>query len=135
MSHLPRRVAAPPRAGRDMLAFHEEGVGGEDGAVTHRHAVVDERTDADRAAGAQRGWAGLVCAVLLRVALDLAALIEHTFVPDGGDRRLGDVHAVVERPRAHANSDQPPDHVLDRRALKDLEEVERVQVTYALYPR
>src|SRR5437879_2612882 len=112
ISHLPRRVAAPPRAGRDMLSLHEEGVGGEDGAITHRHAVVDERTDADRAAGAQRGPSGLVRAVLLRVALDLAALIEHTFVPDDGDRRLGDVHAVVERPRADANTDEPPHHVL-----------------------
>src|SRR5260221_13907370 len=64
MSHLPRRVAAPARAGRDMLSLHEEGVGGEDGAITHRHAVVDERADADRAAGAQRGLAGLIGAVL-----------------------------------------------------------------------
>src|SRR5260221_8896434 len=116
LSHLPRRVAAPTRAGRDMLSLHEEGVGGEHGAITHRHAVVNERTDADRAAVAQRGWAGLVCAVLLRVALDLAALIEHTFVPDGGDRRLGNVNAVVECPRANANADEPPDHVLERRA-------------------
>src|SRR3989442_10590039 len=65
MSHLARRVAAPPRTGRDILSLHEEGVGGEDGAVTHRHAVVDERADANRAAGAQRGSAGLVRAVLL----------------------------------------------------------------------
>src|SRR6266436_8194223 len=78
MSHLPCRVAAPTRAGRDILSLHEEGVGGEDGAVTHRHAVVDEGTDADRAPGAQRGSAGLVRAVLLRVALNLAPLIEHT---------------------------------------------------------
>src|SRR5258706_1623862 len=134
MSHLPRRVAAPARAGRDMLAFHEEGVGGEDGPITHRHAVVDERTDADRAAGAQRGWAGLVGAVLLRVALDLAALIEHTFVSDNGDRRLGDVHAVVESPRADAHTDEPPDHVLERRAVEDVEEVERMQLPDALDP-
>src|SRR5437870_10555772 len=75
MSHLPRRVAAPPRAGRDMLSLHEEGVGGEHGAITHRHPVVDERADPNRATGANRGWAGLVRAVLLRVALDLASLI------------------------------------------------------------
>src|SRR6266478_8766974 len=80
MSHLPRRVAAPPRAGRNMLSLHEEGVGGEDGAITHRHAVVDERTDADRAAVAQRGSAGLVRTVLLRIALDLASLIEYALV-------------------------------------------------------
>src|SRR5437867_618949 len=111
MSHLPRRVAAPPRAGRDMISLHEEGVGGEHGAITHRHAVVDERTDADRAAGAQRGSARLVCAILLRVALDLASLIEHTLVPHGGQRRLGDVHAVVEDSPANANTDEPPEHV------------------------
>src|SRR6266576_5616907 len=78
MSHLPRRVAAPPRAGRDILSLHEKGVGGEHGAVTHRHAVVDQCADAERAAGAERGSAGLVSAVLLRVTLNLAALIEHT---------------------------------------------------------
>src|SRR5258708_18351137 len=115
MSHLPRRVAAPPRAGWHMLSLHEEGVGGEDGAITHRHAVVDERADTDCAAVAQRGSAGLVCAVLLRVALDLAALIERTFGPDGGQRRLGDVHAIVERPGADANAAEPPDHVSDLR--------------------
>src|SRR5216117_3429924 len=134
MSHLPRRVAAPPRAGRDMLSLHEEGVGGEHGAITHRHAVVDECGDANRAAGAQRGSAGLVRAVLLRVALDLAALIEHTLVPDGGQRRLGDVHAVVARPRADANADEPPDHILERRAVEDVEEVERMQFPDALDP-
>src|SRR6266478_3679218 len=134
MSHLPRRVAAPTRAGRDILSLHEEGVGGEHGAIIHRHAVVDERTDADRAVGAQRGGAGLVGAVLLRVALDLAALIEHTFFSDGGQRRLEDVDAVVERPRADANTDEPPDHVLERRAVEDVEEMERMQLPNALDP-
>src|SRR5213594_3367780 len=110
MSHLPGRVAAPTRAGRDMLSLHEEGVGGEDGAITHRHAVVDERADADRAAGAQRGSAGLVRTVLLRIALDLASLIEYALVPDGGQHRLGDVHAVVEHPPADANTDETPEH-------------------------
>src|SRR6266704_2371191 len=134
MSHLPRRVAAPPRAGRDMLSLHEEGVGGEDGAITHRHAVVDERTDADRAAGAQRGSAGLVRAILLRVALDLASLIEHTLIPDGGQRRLGDVHAVVEDPPADANTDEPPEHVLEWRAVEHVEEMDRMQFPNALDP-
>src|SRR5260221_3870388 len=134
MSYLPRRVAAPLRAGRDMLALHEEGVGGEDGAITHRHAVVDERTDANRATCAQCGSAGLVRAVLLRVALDLAALIEHTVIPNGGQRRLGDVQAVVERPRADANTDEPPDHVLERRAVEDVEEVEGMKLPNALDP-
>src|SRR6266699_6425558 len=128
MSHLPRRVAAPPRAGRDMLAFHEEGIGGEDGAITHRHAVVNECADAERAAGAERGSAGLVSAVLLRVTLDHASVIEHTLVPDGGQGRLGDVDAVVEHPPADPNTDQPPDHVLEWRAVEDVEEVDRMQL-------
>src|SRR6266581_4430156 len=134
MSHLPRRVAAPPPAGRDMLAFHEEGVGGEDGSIIHRHAVVDERADADRAAGAQRGSAGLVRAVLLRIALDLASLTEHTFVPDGGQRRLGDVHAVVEHPPADANTDEPPEHALEWSAVEHVEEMDRMQLPNALDP-
>src|SRR5438093_3629959 len=134
MSHLPRRVAAPPRAGRDMLSLHEEGVGGEHRAITHRCAVVDESADANRAAGAQRGSAGLVRAVFLRVALDLAALIEHTLVPHGGQRRLGDVDAVVEHPPAHANADEPPEHALEGRAVEDVEEVDRMQFPQALDP-
>ena len=44
-SNLPGRVAAPPCVRRDLLALHEEGVGGEHRAVAHRHAVVDERAD------------------------------------------------------------------------------------------
>src|SRR5574341_1659665 len=84
ISHLPRRIAAPPRAGRDMLALHQERVGGEHGPVAHRDAVVDEGARSHRAAGAERGAARFVRAVLLRVALDLAALIEDTLVPDGG---------------------------------------------------
>src|SRR5438477_7558383 len=77
ISHLPRRVAAPPRAGRNSLSLHEEGVRGEDRAIPHGHAVVQEGADADRAAGANCSWAGLVRAVLLRIALDDALLIEH----------------------------------------------------------
>src|SRR5438093_2558336 len=132
--HLPRRVAAPTRAGRDMLSFHQEGVGGEHRAITHRHAVVDESADANCAAGAQRGSAGFVRAVFLRVALDLAALIEHTLVPHGGQRRLGDVDAVVEHPPAHANADEPPEHALEGRAVEDVEEVDRMQFPNALDP-
>src|SRR5881409_4063990 len=63
ISHLPRRVADPTRPGRDMLSLHEEGVGGEHGAITHRHAVMDECPDAERGAGAERGSAGLVSAI------------------------------------------------------------------------
>ena len=60
----------PPRVRRDLLALHEEGVGGEHRAVAHRHAVVDEGADPERAAGADRDAVGLEGAVLLRVALD-----------------------------------------------------------------
>src|SRR5882724_3949270 len=113
MSQLPRRVPPPPRARRHLLSLHEKGVGGEHGAVTHRHAVVDECVDAERAAGAERGWAGLVSAVLLRVTLDHALVVEHTLVPDGRQSRLGDVHAVVEHPPADPNTDQPPERTLE----------------------
>src|SRR5207247_5517162 len=57
---------------RSLLAFHQKGVGGEQRAVTHRDAVVDECVDSERAAGAERGSAGLVRTVLLRVTLDHA---------------------------------------------------------------
>src|SRR5439155_25173648 len=64
ISHFPGGVSTPPRAGRDTLSLHEEGVGGEHGAITHRHTVEDERANSNRAAGAKRTWAGLVGAVL-----------------------------------------------------------------------
>src|SRR5262247_1970999 len=79
ISKLPRRVAAPPGACRDILSLHEERVGGEPRALPHGHAVVDERPDPDGAAGANRGAVALERAVLLRVALDLAAVIEDGF--------------------------------------------------------
>src|SRR2546423_4228469 len=105
MSHLPRRVAPAAGVCRNDLALHEEGVGGEHGAVTHRHAVVDQCGNPDRAAGANRDSIAFERAILLRVALDLAFVIEDALVPDGGERRLGEVDAVVEHPpeigRAH----------------------------------
>src|SRR5216683_151404 len=76
ISHLPRRVPAPPRVCWDILSLHEEGVGCEHGAVTHRHAVVDQCLNSERAAGANCGPVALERAVLLRVALDLAPEIE-----------------------------------------------------------
>src|SRR2546428_6678396 len=59
ISHLPRRVATPPRTSRDILSFHQEGVCCEHRAVTHGHAVEDECTDPERAAGAYRGSVAL----------------------------------------------------------------------------
>src|SRR5688572_1010145 len=93
--HLPRRVAPPARAWRDLFALHQEGVRGQYRAVTDGHVVVDEGTDSDSAAIADRGSTGLEGAVLLRLALDHAALIEDALVPDDGQRRLGDVEPVV----------------------------------------
>src|SRR5207249_2781503 len=100
ISHLPRRVPAPSRVCRDLLSLHEKGVGGEHAAVTHRHAVVDQCPDPDRAAGTKRGSVGFERGVLLRVALDGAACIEHAIVSDGGERALRYVGAVVENPPA-----------------------------------
>src|SRR5207237_10237080 len=77
ISHLPRRISSPPRVCRDVLSLHEKGVGGEHGPITHRHAVMDERANPDRAAGTNRGAVGFERAVLLRVALDFAEYIEH----------------------------------------------------------
>src|SRR5258706_8212111 len=91
MSHLPGRVAAPTRACRNILSLHQKGVGGEHRAVTHRHAVEDEYANPQRAAGADRRPVAFESAVLLRVALDLAPVIENRLIPDGGERRLGDV--------------------------------------------
>src|SRR6266568_8113519 len=63
MSHLPRRVALPSRVCRDILSLHQEGVGGQHRAITHRYVVVDEGVDSDRAAGSKRAPAGLEGAV------------------------------------------------------------------------
>src|ERR1041385_912884 len=134
MSHLPRRVAAPPRAGWNILSFHEEGVRKKHRAVTHRHVVVDEGANTDRAVRADRGWTGLESAVLLRLALDDTLGIENRVVPDGGQGRLGDVDAVVEDAPADPNTYQPPEHVLEWRAVEDVEEVDRMQLPDALDP-
>src|SRR5207247_6809866 len=37
-------------------------------------------------------------------------------------------------PRADANTEEPPDHVFERRAVEDVEEVERMQLPDALDP-
>src|SRR5262249_22929891 len=111
ISHLFRRVAAPPRLCWDLLSLHEKGVGGEHRAVTHRHAVVDQCANTDRAAGANHGAVAFECAVFLRVALDLAPVIEDRLIPDRGEGRLGDVDAVVEDTPPDPNTHQPPEHV------------------------
>src|SRR5262245_54809652 len=132
ISHLPRRVAAPPRAWRDILALHEEGVGGEHRAIAHRHAVVDECADPNRAARANGGAVALERAVLLRVALDLAPVIEDGLVADGGECRLGDVGAVVEHPFPDPDAGEPPEQVLERGTVKRVEIVDRMHLPDAL---
>ena len=89
ISHLPRRVSPPPRARRDLLALHQEGIGGEHRAVAHGHAVMDHGTDPEGAAGTDRGPVGLERAVLLRVALDLSSRIERAVVAEDGQGPLG----------------------------------------------
>src|SRR6266851_7805980 len=121
ISHLHRRVATPLRTSRDILSFHQEGVCCEHRAVTHGHAVEDECTDPERAAGAHRGSVAFERAVLQRVALDLAPEVEDRLVPDRGERRVGDVGAVVEDPPADPHAHQPPEHVLERRAVERVE--------------
>src|SRR5438093_9196984 len=128
MSHLPRRVAAPPRTSRDILSFHQEGVCCEHRADTHRHAVEDERAHPDRAASANRGSVAFERAVLLRVALDLAPVIEDRLIPDGGENRLGDVRAVVEDPPSDPNTHQAPEHVFEWRAIESVQVVNRMQL-------
>src|SRR5262245_18966599 len=70
ISHLPRRVASPPRVWRDRLPLHEEGVHGQDRAFAHCHAVMNKGANPDRAASPHLGSAGLERAILLRLALD-----------------------------------------------------------------
>src|SRR5213594_2139207 len=134
ISQLPRWVAAPAGAGRNRLALHEKGVGGEYRAVSHRHAIVHEGANADRAAGADRHWAGLVRAVLLRIALENALLIERALVSDDGQGRLGDEDAVVEHALAELHPDQAPEHALERRTVKQVKEIDRVQLPHAFDP-
>src|SRR5437667_6267540 len=132
MSHLPRRVSSPTRACRYILSLHQKGVGSEHGAVTHRHAVKDKCANPDRAASANRRSVAFESAVLLRVALDLAPIIENRLIPDGGERRLGDVRAVVEDPPADPNTHQPPEQVLEGRAIEKVQVVNRMHLPDAL---
>src|SRR5216117_947479 len=134
MSHLPRRVSSPTRACRNILSLHQKGVGGEHRAVPHRHAVKDKCANPDRAAGANRRSVAFERAVLLRMALDLAPVIEDRLIPDGGERRLGDVRAVVEDPPADPNTQQPQEQVLERRAIESVQVVNRMHLPNPLSP-
>src|SRR5213594_3262353 len=95
---------------------------------------MHERADPDRAASADRGGAGLVCAVLLRIALDDALLIERALVADDGEGRLGDEDTVVEHTLPESHADEPPEDALERRAVEEMEEADRMQLPHALDP-
>src|SRR5262249_34874429 len=55
-------------------------------------------------------------------------------IPDGGESRLGDVRAVVEDPPADPNTHQPPEHVLERRAIESVQVVNRMYLPNPLSP-
>src|SRR5689334_6661539 len=95
---------------------------------------MDEGANANRAVGADLGSTRLESAILLRLALDQGLMIENTFVPKGGQGRLGDVDSIVENPLAHPDTDQPPEYGQERRAIEKVEEVDRVQLPDALDP-
>src|SRR5262245_45864913 len=132
MLHLPRRVSPPPRAWRDILSLHEEGVGGEGRAVTHGYIVEDECTHPDRAARANRGPVAFERAVLQRMALDLAPEVEDGLVTDGGERRVFEGGTAVEDPPADPHAHQPVEHALERRAIERVEIVNRMHLPQAL---
>src|SRR5438105_13403877 len=95
---------------------------------------MHEGANPNRAAGANRDWTGLVGAVLLRIALDDRLLIERALVPDDGQGRLGDEHAVVEHQLAESHTDQTPEDALEWRTVKQVQEVDRMQLPHALDP-
>src|SRR2546425_63310 len=121
ISHLPRRVPSPPRVCRDLLSLHEKRVGPEHRSVTHRHAVVNECTNPDRAAGTKRRMVGFERAVLQRVTLDRGPLIQDAVVADRGESPVRDVDSVVKDPLPDPDAHRPPDHVLEWRAVERVE--------------
>ena len=68
------------------------------------------------------------------MALDLAPVIEDRLIPDGGESRLGDVRAVVEGPPADLNAHQPPEQVLERRAIESVQVVNRMHLPNPFSP-
>ena len=106
---------------RDILALHEEGVRGENCAVADRHAVVDEGTHSERAAGTDGGDVGLEGSILLRVALDSAPRVEGAVVTDDDKRSFRHPEAVIEDPAADPDTEQTPERGLERRSVEDLD--------------
>src|SRR5512133_2689631 len=116
ISNLTGRVSAPPSAGRNLFALHQEAVGGQLGAIADRHAVVDVGGCPEGDIGAECGVVRLEGAVFLRVALDGAGLVERAVVADRGERALRDTAAVIEYPAADPGAQSPQDNVDERGA-------------------
>src|SRR5262249_46681359 len=66
------------------------------------------------------------------MALNLAAVVEDRLVPERGEGRLGDVGPVVEDPPADSHAHQPPEGVLEGRAIESMEVVNRMHLPDAL---
>ena len=114
-------IASPLCLCWNLLAFHEEGIGGEYCLIAHRHTVVDEGTNPKGDARTDLSVVRLEGAVLQRVTLDLAPRIERAIVPDTGERPLRQVYAVIEGPLANSHAQQTPDHVLERGTIEHVE--------------
>ena len=119
--HLPGWVSAPVFVRWDLLAFHEEGVRGDNGAVADRHPIVNEGTHSERAAGTDRGDVGLEGSILLRVGLDPAPRVEGAVVADDDKRPLRHPEAVIEDPAADPDTEQTPEQGLERGSVEDLD--------------
>src|SRR5690348_16999701 len=87
-------VAAPPGAGGNFGALHQERVGLEPHTLADLHAVMDERAHPERGACSEGAAVGLERAVFLGVALDDGARIERAAVADGDEAALGERAAV-----------------------------------------
>src|SRR5262249_55097188 len=88
----------------------------------------------DSAAAANRGLLAFESAVFLRMALDLAPVIEDRLIADRGECWLGDVPPVIEDPPAHPNTHQPPEQVLERRAIESVQVVNRMHLPNPFSP-
>jgi len=115
-----RGISAPAGSGRNVLTLHQKGIGIEYRAVAHRYAVMDEGTDPEGAVVTDHRAAGLERAVLLRVALNLAARIQHGMVSDRDQSPLRQITAIVEDPASEPDTQQAPDQILERGAVEDL---------------
>ena len=104
-SDRPGRITLPHGARIHDLAFHEEGVGVNQGVISDNGAVVDKTLDADCAAVADNNMVGFEDAFLEGVRLELAPIVQGAIVTDGDKRENGGdklVHGSggISQPRA-----------------------------------